>query len=110
MRTRRLVGAPVLAVLIVFGAGCGTALKQGYYMATGPQGSYMVVESAGGGIFVPPGDPRALAGAVTRLADDREAAREMGQRARAYVEQHFDRRRQSALFASVLERVVGTAG
>jgi len=69
-----------------------------------------VVESAGGGIFVPPGDSEALAGAVTRLADDREAAREMGQRARACVEQNFDRRRQSALFASVLELVVGAAG
>ena len=69
-----------------------------------------VIESAGGGIFVLPGDSEALAGAVMRLADDRETAREMGQRARAYVEQHFDRRRQSALFASVLERAVGAAG
>jgi glycosyltransferase involved in cell wall biosynthesis len=69
-----------------------------------------VVESAGGGIFVPPGDPEALAEAVTRLADDRQAAREMGQRARAYVEQHFDRRQQSALFATVLERAAGAAG
>jgi glycosyltransferase involved in cell wall biosynthesis len=69
-----------------------------------------VLESAGGGVFVSPGDSEALARAVTQLADDRAVAREMGQRARAFVEQHFDRRKQSALFASVLKQVVGASG
>ncbi len=50
------------------------------------------VEEAQGGLFVPPGDPQALADAIRRLASDPQACRAMGRRARAYIESHFDRR------------------
>jgi glycosyltransferase involved in cell wall biosynthesis len=50
-----------------------------------------VVEAAGAGLFVPPGDPGALASAVRQLAQDRAAAKRMGAAGRAYLEQHFDR-------------------
>src|SRR5512140_1391163 len=40
----------------------------------------------GRGLLVPPRDPAALAAAVTRLMADREEAREMGRRGRAFVE------------------------
>jgi len=50
-----------------------------------------VVEAAGCGIFVPPGDAQALAQAIRALADDRPRARAMGLRGRHYLEQHFSR-------------------
>ena len=50
-----------------------------------------VIESADGGIPVPPGDPDALSKAILLLADDPELSRRMGRQARIYVETHFDR-------------------
>ncbi len=41
-----------------------------------------VFEDGRHGYFVPPDDPEALAGKLTRILDDPEAAREMGERAR----------------------------
>lgn len=55
-----------------------------------------VVEAAGAGLFVPPGDPTALAGAVQILKEDPTQARRMGERGRAYVEKHFDRPLQAS--------------
>lgn len=57
-----------------------------------------VIDAAGGGLFVPPGDDGALADAVLRLADDRSAARAMGQAARAYVVRHFNRAQHAQEF------------
>jgi glycosyltransferase involved in cell wall biosynthesis len=50
-----------------------------------------VVEQAGGGVFVPPGDPVAMAQAIRKLASDPAAARRMGRAGRDYVAAHFDR-------------------
>lgn len=50
-----------------------------------------VIEDAGGGLAVQPGDPQALAQAILRLADDPALAHHMGLQARAYVEANFDR-------------------
>lgn len=50
-----------------------------------------VVEAAGCGIFVQPGDPSALAEAIQRLAADKKKARKMGLNGRAYLEKHFSR-------------------
>ena len=50
-----------------------------------------VVEAAGCGIFAEPGNPFALANAIRNLAEDKEKAREMGLRGRAYLEEHFSR-------------------
>ncbi|MFZ5909288.1 MAG: glycosyltransferase family 4 protein [Chloroflexota bacterium] len=50
-----------------------------------------VVEAAGGGLFVPPGNPSALAEAIRALAADRERARQMGLAGRGYLEQRFSR-------------------
>lgn len=65
-----------------------------------------VVEQAQGGLFVPPGDPDALAQAILRLADDPSQAREMGRNARRYVEAHFDR----AALARHLAEIVDAMG
>jgi len=60
-----------------------------------------VVEAAGGGVFVEPGNSGALAAAVRGLAADRQAARRMGLAGRDYVARHFDRR----ALADEMERV-----
>jgi glycosyltransferase involved in cell wall biosynthesis len=62
-----------------------------------------VIDDARGGVFVPPGDAGALAAAIRALAADPEEGRRMGQRARAYVEQHFDRRAQAEAFVRLVE-------
>lgn len=51
-----------------------------------------VVESASGGIFIPPGNAESLADAIRLLARDPHKGRILGQNGRRYVEQHFDRR------------------
>jgi glycosyltransferase involved in cell wall biosynthesis len=61
-----------------------------------------VIESAGAGIFVPPGDPAALAEAFRTLADDPARAEAMGRLGRQHVEAHFDR----TVLAAQLERLM----
>jgi len=51
-----------------------------------------VVEGAGAGIFVSPGEGQALAHAVQELAAKPERGREMGRKGRAMVEERFDRK------------------
>jgi glycosyltransferase involved in cell wall biosynthesis len=62
-----------------------------------------VIDEAGGGLFVAPGDAGALAAAVRTLADDPDEGRRMGRRARAHVEQRFDRRAHAAAFVRLVE-------
>ena len=64
-----------------------------------------VMDAAGGGVFVPPGDDEALAAAVSVLSADRAKARAMGAAARAHVVKHFNRHEQAAQFASLVERL-----
>jgi colanic acid biosynthesis glycosyl transferase WcaI len=53
------------------------------------------------GLVAPPDDTAALAEALVRLADDRDLRRELGRRARAYAENHFE-------FDLVLARLFGS--
>jgi glycosyltransferase involved in cell wall biosynthesis len=64
-----------------------------------------VMENAGGGIFVQPGDDKALALAVNRLSRDPAERLRMGQAARAHVVRHFHRRDQASLFIDLIQRV-----
>jgi glycosyltransferase involved in cell wall biosynthesis len=59
-----------------------------------------VVEAAGCGIFVQPGDSSALAHAVQALAADQARSRQMGLAGRRYLEEHFSR-------SAVAEKLVG---
>ncbi len=68
-----------------------------------------VIDAAGGGIFVPPGDDAALASAVCTLNQDRPRVDAMGKAARAYVVQHFDRRQQADQFLQLLLTLVARA-
>lgn len=64
-----------------------------------------VIETANGGVFVPPGNAQALADAVGSLSRDREAARRMGQAARTYVAEHFNRHHQADQFVSLIQDI-----
>jgi glycosyltransferase involved in cell wall biosynthesis len=64
-----------------------------------------VIEEAEGGLFVPPGDPGALAAAVERLAGDEALADRMGRSARRYVVAHFDRKALADAFHQLTRRL-----
>lgn len=64
------------------------------------------VEAAECGIFTQPGDPSALAEAIQTLASDKEKARQMGQKGRAYLEEHFNRAVISEKLVRLLEEML----
>lgn len=64
-----------------------------------------VVQDAAAGLFVPPGDPAALAAAVRQLAADPAASRQMGQAGRACVENNFARDQLSQQLALIFEEM-----
>lgn len=61
-----------------------------------------VVEQAQAGVFIPPGNPQALAEAIRGMAGDVDGARRTGLNGRAYIEDHFDR----AVLSERLEEVM----
>ena len=63
-----------------------------------------VVEAAEAGITAAPGDGASIGEAIRRLADDPEAAKDMGRNGQKYVEAHFNRR----LMAEKMEEVLLT--
>ena len=66
-----------------------------------------VVETAQGGIPVPPGDAESLAEAIRTLEEDRQNGRILGQNGRRYVEGHFDR---ASLAEKLLAVMLGVRG
>jgi len=62
-----------------------------------------VIEEAGAGIAIPPGDPAALADGIRYLADHPDEGQAMGSRGRNHVKQHFNRPIQAEKFASLIE-------
>ncbi len=64
-----------------------------------------VVEQAGCGIYVQPGNPAAMAEAIQSLAVDRERARRMGLQGREYVEKYFDRKGLAEELSSIIEKM-----
>jgi len=67
-----------------------------------------VVEKAGGGIFIPPGDDEALAGAVLYLNKHPEELKRMGQNARTYVIKNFNRESHARSFLSLIKNIAGS--
>ena len=65
-----------------------------------------VVEAAGCGIFVQPGDPSALAEAIITLVANPERSRKMGMAGRKYLEEHFSRERIAEKLVGLLEDMV----
>ncbi len=68
-----------------------------------------VIEESGGGVVVPPADPRALADAVLALKRDRDAPARMGRSGRAYAEANLSREACVTLVEDVLKRVTRSA-
>ena len=66
-----------------------------------------VVEEAGAGMFVPPGDANAMAGAVLRYARDPALRERHGRAGRPHVETHFRREAQGEALRELLREVVG---
>ncbi len=66
-----------------------------------------LVEGAGAGLAVTPGDWKGLAEAVRSLARDPARARRMGERGRACVEAGFDRRRSAERMEQIFREVGG---
>jgi glycosyltransferase involved in cell wall biosynthesis len=62
------------------------------------------------GLYVPAGDPKALAEALRQLAGDAELTAELGRNGRALAEREFDRELLAQRFRETLEAVVPAAG
>ncbi len=65
-----------------------------------------VIETARAGIFVPPGNARALADAVMHLSTHSREGSQMGSNGREYVAQHFNRASLSQLMERLLSNLV----
>lgn len=65
-----------------------------------------VVEDAGAGLFVPPGDTNALTRAVRCLAENPQTARQMGHSGRACIAQKFNRSLLAEQFSLLVEEIV----
>lgn len=59
-------------------------------IVTDTGGSAELVESGQSGLVVAPGDPVGLAGAISQLYNNREAARTMGRQARCRIDERFN--------------------
>jgi glycosyltransferase involved in cell wall biosynthesis len=65
-----------------------------------------LVQRAGAGVVVEPGDPEALAGALRRLREDPRRRMQLGAAGRAYAEAHFGARRAGQAWAELLSDAV----
>lgn len=67
-----------------------------------------VIEDSKGGIFVTPGDPKALANAILYYYKNPKALKFHGENARKYVIKNFNRKKQAQKFKEVLCNVLKT--
>jgi glycosyltransferase involved in cell wall biosynthesis len=65
-----------------------------------------VVEKANAGVFVPPGDPVALAEAIVRVEQNREESERMGKAGRQFVEKHYNRAQLARVMWEVMNETV----
>ncbi|MBN1537911.1 MAG: glycosyltransferase family 4 protein [Anaerolineales bacterium] len=65
----------------------------------------VVVETAGAGIFVQPGDSQALVKGIQYLLADPRRGKSMGQNGRLYVQEHFDRKALANQMAGIIEEM-----
>ncbi len=65
----------------------------------------VVIETAGCGLFVEPGNAVALADAIRELADDRQASRLMGMKGRNYLDENFNRDKIAGELIEVIEGI-----
>ncbi|MCK9506362.1 MAG: glycosyltransferase family 4 protein [Porticoccaceae bacterium] len=65
-----------------------------------------VVEDARAGLFVPPGNPHALADAIQAMAKDPEECRKMGVNGRTLIETRFSRAELADQFALTVDEII----
>ncbi len=65
-----------------------------------------VIETAGGGVYVSPGDADALAEKIHHLYENRDVAGDMGQKARDYVSLNFQRKNQAHQYYDLIMKMV----
>lgn len=63
-----------------------------------------IVEQSGGGLYVDPEDPKALAGAIARLCREPALSKALGENARRYVSRHFSRERAARQFEAIFSQ------
>jgi glycosyltransferase involved in cell wall biosynthesis len=69
-----------------------------------------LVESSGGGEYVPPENVDAMVTAIRRLSTEPERLAEMGRRGRSYVCDRYDRKVLAAQYLDILDRVISSRG
>lgn len=62
-----------------------------------------IMEQAGGGIFIPPEDPKALAENLRQLSSQPEKCQEMGKRGREFTVEHYSRQAQARMLIDLLQ-------
>jgi colanic acid biosynthesis glycosyl transferase WcaI len=65
-----------------------------------------ILETAGGGRYVPPEDPSALAQALIEMKKESNIRQEMGKRGRQFTEEHFSRQAQAEKLIHALETIL----
>jgi glycosyltransferase involved in cell wall biosynthesis len=75
-------------------------------VATAVGGNVELIEPGVNGLLVPPGDPEALAQAVTRLLDDPDLAARFGRAARRRVEERYSLQARARRFEEFYARLV----
>lgn len=65
-----------------------------------------VLELCGGGIFIPPEDPKELLNSLIKLKDSHQALQDMGAAGRAFTEQHYSRKALAEELSTVLKNLV----
>lgn len=68
-----------------------------------------VLNEAGAGITIEPGNAEQLAAAVLRLSQDRELCARLGRQGRTHVREHYDRSVLARRYTAILEQAAGTA-
>ena len=76
-------------------------------VATAIAGLDEIVEAGRTGILVPPRDPRALAGAILKLLDDRGLAARMGTAGRKRVLHSFSMEAMIAAYEALFAKLAG---
>lgn len=66
-----------------------------------------VIEGAGAGVFVQPGNPDALAKSILQFAADPKSGKRMGRAGRKYLEEHFNRPSLAAQMEAVIRETAG---
>lgn len=61
-----------------------------------------LIEQSSAGLYIPPGDPQALAAAIRRLASNPEESQRMGRAGRAHLMAHFNRPELAAQMEKLL--------